>query len=273
MYQRDECIAQASICRKKALADPAHYDHWIDQAVVWLQRALQARRGKSGDLRHSRRAHDSAISPVGQFDSGNRRDNMNHDGSAAGYTPCAAGSGLGKPGPGYCNRPARDSRGRARNLGHFLASFGFTGMSIFEPRGAHCTVHNTPRSASSASSRSSRAFSRSGSARANRRNRVERASVMTTPAAARAADRDRRGNRQSLEAFQERRDYRYRCGSGFRGRHLLSILRPMLKGVEGDNPDRVVELPRHQIGDDSFEVCLLDSRQTVPWAPKPSTTR
>jgi hypothetical protein len=151
---------------------------------------------ESGDLRHSRGAHDSAISPVGQFDSGNRRDNMNHDGSAAGYTPCAAGSGLGKPGHdffGYCNRPARDSRGRARNLGHFLDSFGFTGMSIFEPRGPHCTV---------------RAFSRSGSARANRRYRVERASVMTTPAAARAADRDRRGYRQSPEAFQERRDYR-----------------------------------------------------------------
>jgi hypothetical protein len=83
-YQRDECIAQASICREKAQAEPARYDHWIDQAVVWLKRALQARRGKSGDLRHSRRAHDSAISPVGQFDSGNRRDNMNHDGSAAG---------------------------------------------------------------------------------------------------------------------------------------------------------------------------------------------
>jgi hypothetical protein len=45
MYQRDECIAQASICRQKA--EPAHYDYWIDQAVVWLQRAIQARRGKA----------------------------------------------------------------------------------------------------------------------------------------------------------------------------------------------------------------------------------
>ena len=56
MYQRDEYIAQASICRKKALADPAHYDHWIDQAVVWLQRALQARRGKAVtyDIREGR---------------------------------------------------------------------------------------------------------------------------------------------------------------------------------------------------------------------------
>jgi hypothetical protein len=47
MYQRDECLAQASICREKAQADPARYDYWIDQAVVWLQRAIQARRGKA----------------------------------------------------------------------------------------------------------------------------------------------------------------------------------------------------------------------------------
>jgi hypothetical protein len=47
MYQRDDCIAQASICRENAHADPACYDYWIDQAVVWLQRAIQARRGKA----------------------------------------------------------------------------------------------------------------------------------------------------------------------------------------------------------------------------------
>jgi hypothetical protein len=47
MYQRDECMAQASFCREKGQADPARYDYWIDQAVVWLQRALQARRGKA----------------------------------------------------------------------------------------------------------------------------------------------------------------------------------------------------------------------------------
>jgi hypothetical protein len=32
----------------------------------------------------------------------------------------------------------------------------------------------------------------------------------------------------------------------------------MLQRVEGDDADRVVELPRDQIGDDSFEVCPLD---------------
>jgi hypothetical protein len=47
MYQRDECIAQASICREQAKADPVRYDHWIDQATVWHQRAIQARHGKA----------------------------------------------------------------------------------------------------------------------------------------------------------------------------------------------------------------------------------
>jgi hypothetical protein len=40
MYQRQECLVQAAICREKAQADPAHYDHWIDEAIVWLQRAV-----------------------------------------------------------------------------------------------------------------------------------------------------------------------------------------------------------------------------------------
>jgi hypothetical protein len=68
MYQRDECIAEASICREKAKADPARYDDWIDQATVWLQRAIQARRGKavSYDIRDGlmipKRAHiDSGV--------------------------------------------------------------------------------------------------------------------------------------------------------------------------------------------------------------------
>jgi TPR repeat protein len=43
MYQREECLVQASICREKAQADPARYGYWIDQAVVWLQRAAEAR--------------------------------------------------------------------------------------------------------------------------------------------------------------------------------------------------------------------------------------
>jgi hypothetical protein len=45
MYQRQACIAQASICRERAQADPARHDYWIDEAIVWLQRAIEARRG------------------------------------------------------------------------------------------------------------------------------------------------------------------------------------------------------------------------------------
>jgi hypothetical protein len=43
MYQRQECLVQAAICREKAQADPAHYDRWIDEAIVWLQRAIGTR--------------------------------------------------------------------------------------------------------------------------------------------------------------------------------------------------------------------------------------
>jgi hypothetical protein len=40
MYHRQRCLVQAAICREKAQADPAQYDHWIDEAIVWLQRAV-----------------------------------------------------------------------------------------------------------------------------------------------------------------------------------------------------------------------------------------
>jgi hypothetical protein len=39
MHQRQQCIAQAAICRENAQTDPAHYDYWIDEAIGWLQRA------------------------------------------------------------------------------------------------------------------------------------------------------------------------------------------------------------------------------------------
>jgi hypothetical protein len=66
IYQRDVCIAQASICRGKAQADPARYDYWIDQAVVWLQRAIQARRGKAVtyDIREGRMIPSQPVNAV-----------------------------------------------------------------------------------------------------------------------------------------------------------------------------------------------------------------
>jgi hypothetical protein len=35
-------IKQASTCREKAQADPERYDHWIDESVIWLERAIEA---------------------------------------------------------------------------------------------------------------------------------------------------------------------------------------------------------------------------------------
>jgi hypothetical protein len=32
----------------------------------------------------------------------------------------------------------------------------------------------------------------------------------------------------------------------------------VLKGIEGNDANRVVELTRHQVGNDRFEVCSLD---------------
>jgi hypothetical protein len=43
IYQREECLAQTSMCREKAQADPVRNDYWIDQAIEWLQRAMQSR--------------------------------------------------------------------------------------------------------------------------------------------------------------------------------------------------------------------------------------
>jgi hypothetical protein len=40
MYQREECMVQASICRERAHADPARPGYWIDEAIFWRQRAI-----------------------------------------------------------------------------------------------------------------------------------------------------------------------------------------------------------------------------------------
>jgi len=48
------------------------------------------------------------------------------------------------------------------------------------------------------------------------------------------------------------------AGLNFERDIFRDVLRPMLKRIEGDNADRVVELSRHQIGDDGFEVGPLN---------------
>jgi hypothetical protein len=42
MDRREDCIRQASICREKAQSDRQRYDHWMNESVIWLQRAIQA---------------------------------------------------------------------------------------------------------------------------------------------------------------------------------------------------------------------------------------
>lgn len=40
MDRKATCLAQADACREKAQADPANSDHWIEEAIKWLERAI-----------------------------------------------------------------------------------------------------------------------------------------------------------------------------------------------------------------------------------------
>lgn len=44
MDRRTACLHQADAFREKALADPEHHDQWIDEAIKWLERAMEAGR-------------------------------------------------------------------------------------------------------------------------------------------------------------------------------------------------------------------------------------
>jgi hypothetical protein len=50
MYQRDDCIAQASICRENAQTDPACYDYWIDQGCRVASTRHPGQTRESSDL-------------------------------------------------------------------------------------------------------------------------------------------------------------------------------------------------------------------------------
>lgn len=36
----EACVDQALACLAEAKADPARKDHWIDEAVIWMQRSI-----------------------------------------------------------------------------------------------------------------------------------------------------------------------------------------------------------------------------------------
>ncbi|MDH2342058.1 hypothetical protein QCM77_12730 [Bradyrhizobium sp. SSUT18] len=42
MDRRTACLHQADAFREKAIADPEQHDKWIDEAIKWLERAMEA---------------------------------------------------------------------------------------------------------------------------------------------------------------------------------------------------------------------------------------
>jgi hypothetical protein len=40
MARKDSCLAQAAVCRAKAEADAENRDFWINEAIKWLELAI-----------------------------------------------------------------------------------------------------------------------------------------------------------------------------------------------------------------------------------------
>jgi hypothetical protein len=40
MDHKAACLAEAAACRIKVEADPANRDYWVDEAIKWLERAV-----------------------------------------------------------------------------------------------------------------------------------------------------------------------------------------------------------------------------------------
>jgi hypothetical protein len=59
MDRKAACIAQASACRAKAEADPAKRDHWVDESIKWLERAIDTK----GSLAITFEAEDRSLIP------------------------------------------------------------------------------------------------------------------------------------------------------------------------------------------------------------------
>ncbi len=41
MDRKAACIAQASVCREKARAEPERQEYWIDESIRWLERTIE----------------------------------------------------------------------------------------------------------------------------------------------------------------------------------------------------------------------------------------
>jgi hypothetical protein len=52
MDSREECLKQAADCREKVKTHPEQHDFWINEAMIWTERAAQARgEPKTHDVR------------------------------------------------------------------------------------------------------------------------------------------------------------------------------------------------------------------------------
>jgi hypothetical protein len=47
MDRKAACLAQADACRARAQADPENSDHWIEESIKWLERAIDPTGGVS----------------------------------------------------------------------------------------------------------------------------------------------------------------------------------------------------------------------------------
>jgi len=59
MDRKTACVAQASVCRKKAQTEPERQEYWIDESIRWLERAIE----QSGDVSVSYEVIDGRLVP------------------------------------------------------------------------------------------------------------------------------------------------------------------------------------------------------------------
>jgi hypothetical protein len=68
MDRKAACLAQADACRARAQADPANSDHWIEESIKWLERAIDPTGGLSMTFETKDEqplAADGGVQPLG----------------------------------------------------------------------------------------------------------------------------------------------------------------------------------------------------------------
>ncbi|RZN28161.1 hypothetical protein CWO90_23860 [Bradyrhizobium sp. Leo121] len=71
MDRKAACLAQADACRARAQADPANSDHWIEESIKWLERAIDPTGGLSMTFEtkdEQQLTSDGAVAPIASFD-------------------------------------------------------------------------------------------------------------------------------------------------------------------------------------------------------------